>query len=82
MPQGLQDYFARQWAENFMFYIRVDNAEAWYHHAAKVLESSRYGEARAAPPKRDSHGDLVTCVWDPCGVLLNFTEPAADPDQG
>lgn len=71
----LQDYYARKWAENFMLYITVSSAEAWYHHAAKLVETGRYADARVAPPKKTEHGDLVTYVWDPCGVLLHFAQP-------
>ncbi len=77
----LQDYYAKKWAQNFMFYIRVDSAEAWFHHATKVVEGGRFGDARAAPPKRQSHGDIVTFVWDPCGVLLHFAQSTDEPAE-
>lgn len=71
----LQDYYARQWADNFMIYVTVEDAEAWYHHAAKIIETGRFGDARVSPPKKQDHGDIVTFAWDPCGVLLHFAQP-------
>ncbi|MEM9530460.1 MAG: VOC family protein [Pseudomonadota bacterium] len=73
----LQDYYARKWADNFMMYITVDDAEAWFHHAIKLVEGGEFDDARATPPKREPHGATVTHVWDPCGVLLHFAQPDA-----
>ena len=70
----LQAYYKRAWANNFMFYINVEDAQAWYEHVEKVLAEGDYGKARAKPPKKQSHGDIVTHVWDPSGVLLHFAQ--------
>lgn len=71
----LQRFYAKELAENFMIYVVVDDAEAWYHHAAKVVESGAFPTVRASPPKEEPYGALVTYVWDPCGVLLHFAQP-------
>jgi hypothetical protein len=47
----LQDYYVREWAENFMMAVIVSDAGAWFRRGA-----------------------TVTYVWDPCGVLLHFTQ--------
>lgn len=70
----LQDYYQRGWANNFMFYINVENAQVWYEHISKVLEQGRFGKARVNAPKLQPHGDLVTHAWDPSGVLLHFAQ--------
>lgn len=70
----LQDYYNKGWANNFMFYINVEDAQAWYEHILKVLEDGRFGKARVNEPKRQSHGDIVTHAWDPSGVLLHFAQ--------
>jgi len=73
----LQDFYARDWAENFMIYVDVEDAHAWHEHAAVVAESFPPGTVRVAAPKREEYGALVTYVWDPCGVLLHLAAPTA-----
>ena len=70
----LQDHYVREWAENFMFTVVVRSAQAWFDRAAAVVGSGEFGDARVAEPKREDWGATVTYVWDPCGVLIHFTE--------
>lgn len=70
----LQDYYNKGWANNFMFYINVEDTQAWYEHVLEVLEKGNFGKARANEPKQQPHGDIVTHVWDPSGVLLHFAQ--------
>lgn len=70
----LQDFYAKDWAENWMLYVDVDDADAWYAHARRVIADGRHPGARTAPPKDEPYGARVTYVWDPCGVLLHFAQ--------
>lgn len=70
----LQDYYVKQWAENFMLAIIVSDAAAWFERVSSVLACGEYGNARVAEPKVEDWGATVTYVWDPCGVLLHFTQ--------
>jgi len=70
----LQDHYVRDWAENFMITVVVDDAAVWYRHVISVLTDGDYGGARVAEPRREEWGATVTYVWDPCGVLLHFTQ--------
>ena len=70
----LQDYYVKDWAENSMLVVEVPDAGAWYDHVERVLATGTYGHARAAAPQQQDWGALVTYVWDPCGVLLHFTQ--------
>lgn len=72
----LQDYYQREWCENSMLHITVENAEAWFRHATAVLGARSYGAARVKAPEMQDYGALVTHVWDPVGVLLHFAQPA------
>ena len=67
----LQRYYQREWCENSMLHITVEDADAWYRHVTAVLESRSYGAARVNPPKKESYGAFVTYVWDPVGVLVH-----------
>ncbi|MFK7921986.1 MAG: VOC family protein [Bacteroidia bacterium] len=70
----LQDYYKKAWAHNFMFYINVVDAQAWYEHVTKVLSGQAFGAAKVKAPEKQPHGDIVCFVWDPCGVLLHFAQ--------
>ena len=71
----LQNYYAKDWAENFMLHIQVEDAQAWHDHAAAIVATNRFPGIRVAAPKQEPYGALVTYVWDPCGVLLHFAQP-------
>jgi catechol 2,3-dioxygenase-like lactoylglutathione lyase family enzyme len=70
----LQNYYVREWAENSMLVVEVADAQAWYEHIAAAIGSGEFGGARVEPPARQDYGATVTFVWDPCGVLLHFTQ--------
>ena len=72
----LQNYYQRQWCENSMLHITVEDAEAWHRHTEAVLEGRSYGAARVKAPEMQDYGALVTHVWDPVGVLLHFAQPS------
>jgi hypothetical protein len=71
----LQKYYQRQWCENSMLHIAVEDAQAWHDHALKVINSKRYAAARVSEPTVQDYGSLVTFVWDPVGILLHFAQP-------
>jgi len=67
----LQNYYVKDWAENFMMKFFVDDIHSWHEHAKKVIDAGNYSNARYDQP--ETMGDTtVFHVWDPCGVLLIF----------
>lgn len=70
----LQDFYVKDWAENSMLVVEVTDATAWHRHIERSLADGDYGDARVAEPQQQDWGALVTYVWDPCGVLLHFTQ--------
>lgn len=78
----LQKYYQRQWCENSMLHVTVNNAEAWYQKIRAMLEKRKYGAARVNPPKHEPYGALVTYVWDPVGVLWHLAEPVDPKERG
>jgi uncharacterized glyoxalase superfamily protein PhnB len=70
----LQDYYVKDWAENFMLTVSVADAGAWYERIAAAVADGAFGDARVAEPKHEDWGATVTYVWDPSGVLLHFTQ--------
>ena len=70
----LQNYYKKDWAENFMMKLQVDDLEAWHAHAKDVINNYDFAHARY-DEKIDLAGDTkVFHVWDPCGVLLIFLD--------
>lgn len=74
----LQNYYHKDWAENFMLHITVEDAGAWYRHASAQIISGQFRSARVQKPQEEPYGALVTYVWDPCGVLLHFAQPTEE----
>ena len=70
----LQDYYVKDWANNFMFHVDVEDAHAWHTHASKVIAEGNFDYARLNEPKLMDYGPIVTHVWDPSGVLLHFAQ--------
>ncbi len=70
----LQDFYVKDWAENSMLVVEVADAAAWYRHVERALADGDFGNARVAAPEQKDWGAVVTYVWDPCGVLLHFTQ--------
>ena len=70
----LQNYYQREWANNFMLHITVEDAHAWYQHASAVIKAGNWEYARLREPSMQDYGALVTFVWDPSGVLLHFAQ--------
>jgi hypothetical protein len=70
----LQNYYVKDWANNFMFQVSVNDAAAWYAHVSKNLEAENFDYARLNPPKKEDYGAITTHVWDPSGVLIHFSQ--------
>ncbi|MDB6062589.1 MAG: hypothetical protein JWM78_2692 [Verrucomicrobiaceae bacterium] len=70
----LQNYYAKEWAENTMLHITVADAFSSYTRIKALLESGEFAPARVAEPKQESYGALVTYLWDPAGVLLHLAQ--------
>ncbi|MEX2168924.1 MAG: VOC family protein [Pirellulales bacterium] len=69
----LQDYYVKDWAENLMVVIGVDDAEAWHQHVRKIAASGDFDNVRIKPPEAVDDS-LVLHVTDPSGVLLVFVQ--------
>lgn len=70
----LQNYYVKDWANNFMLQFDVDDARAWYDHVKPIIDSGEFGHARVAEPEIVGDDTVITHVWDPTGVLLIFIQ--------
>lgn len=67
----LQNYYNKDWAENFMMKLAVDDIGGWHAHAKEVIDNGDFEHARY--DEIELIGDTkIFNVWDPCGVLLIF----------
>ena len=69
----LQNYYVKDFAENFMVKIGVDDVEAWHERARQIADSGEFEGVRIKPPE-PVENFLVLHVIDPAGVLLVFVE--------
>ena len=72
-PFRLQDYYVKEWAENFMVKIGVDDVEAWHQRAREIVNSGEFDNISVKPPEKVDEF-LVLHVVDPSGVLLVFVQ--------
>jgi hypothetical protein len=70
----LQRFYAKEWADNFMIYVDVDDADAWFAHLKRIVDSGEFEGVAVKPPKLEDYGAKVTYAYDPCGVLLHFAQ--------
>ncbi len=70
----LQNYYNKDWAQNFMVHISVECAQDCYQRVREVIESGHFPGTRVNAPEQQPYGALVAHVWDPSGVLLHFCQ--------
>ncbi len=70
----LQNYYVKEWAENFMISIEVEDAAAWWRHINELIVNEWGESVRVKPPKEEPWGATITYCWDPSGVLIHFSE--------
>lgn len=70
----LQNYYVKDWAENFMMKFDVDDIEGWHEHAKKTIDEGDFGNARYDRSIELIGDTKIFHIWDPCGVLLIFIQ--------
>lgn len=70
----LQRYYNKDWAENLMLSLRVDDLDAWWAHIDGLDLPGNFGVRPPAPPKDYPWGLREVHVIDPAGVLWHFVQ--------
>ena len=70
----LQKHFQKEWAENFMMQLMVDNLVAWWAHLASLDLPARFGVPAPKPPAVQPWGLRIAYVTDPSGVLWHVAQ--------
>ena len=69
----LQNFYVKDWANNFMMAMHVDDLDAWWTEVQTIVDSGDFPGARAKAPQLEDWGMRVTYIWDPSGVLWHVT---------
>ena len=70
----LQRYYKKEWAENCMMQMMVDNLDAWWQHIEALNLPEIFGVQAPRAPAMQPWGLRVGFVWDPSGVLWHVAE--------
>ena len=78
----LQRYYQKDWAENSMVQLMVDDLDAWWGHLVSLDLPGRFGVPAPRPPILQPWGLRIAYVVDPSGVLWHVAErrPGARSD--
>jgi catechol 2,3-dioxygenase-like lactoylglutathione lyase family enzyme len=70
----LQRYYQKDWAENFMMQLMVDDLDAWWAHINALDLPGQFGVPPPKPPAMQPWGLRISYVVDPSGVLWHVAQ--------
>jgi len=70
----LQRHYQKDWAENFMMQLMVDNLDDWWTHIQTLDLPTKFKVPSPKPPKKQPWGLRIAYVVDPSGVLWHIAE--------
>jgi uncharacterized glyoxalase superfamily protein PhnB len=70
----LQRYYQKDWAENTMLQLMVDDLDAWWNHIVDLDLPRHFGVQSPKPPAMQPWGLRVAYVFDPSGVLWHICQ--------
>lgn len=70
----LQDYYVKEWADNFMLQLLVRDVDAWWNRVESAKLQADFAVPAPKPPAMQSWGMKVGFVIDPSGVLWHVAE--------
>lgn len=70
----LQNHYSKDWAENFMMQLMVDDLDAWWQRIVALDLPGRFGVPAPKPPALQPWGLRIAYVVDPSGVLWHVAQ--------
>jgi predicted enzyme related to lactoylglutathione lyase len=70
----LQRHFQKDWAENFMMQLMVDDLDVWWVHIESLELAKQFGVPPPKAPAMQPWGLRVAYVIDPTGVLWHVAQ--------
>ena len=77
----LQRYYKKEWAENFMMQLMVDDLDAWWTHISSLDLAKRFDVPSPRAPAMQPWGLRIAYVVDPSGVLWHIAQRRDDAVQ-
>lgn len=77
----LQRYYQKEWAENFMMQLMVDDLDAWWAHIQSLELPAKFGVTPPKPPADQPWGLRIAYLVDPCGVLWHIAQRRKGKEQ-
>ncbi len=79
----LQHHFQKEWAENFMMQLMVDDLDGWWRQIETLDLQATFGVAPPKPPMMQPWGLRIAYVVDPSGVLWHVAQrrPGIEHDR-
>ena len=77
----LQRHYNKDWAENCMMQLMVDDLDAWWKHIEALDLPSTFNVQPPRAPAMQTWGLRVAYVFDPCGVLWHIGQRRAGAEQ-
>lgn len=74
----LQDRYQKEWAENCMLQLMVDDLDAWWLHIDALDLPNRFGVKSPRAPAMQPWGLRVAFLFDPAGVLWHVAQRRDD----
>jgi predicted enzyme related to lactoylglutathione lyase len=78
----LQNHYRKEWAENFMMQLLVDDLDVWWQRIVSLDLPGKFGVPMPRPPTTQPWGLRIAYVVDPSGVLWHVAQrrPAVTHD--
>jgi catechol 2,3-dioxygenase-like lactoylglutathione lyase family enzyme len=70
----LQNYYQKEWAENFMMQLMVDDLDAWWEHITAIDLPGQFGVPPPKAPAMQPWGLRIVYLVDPSGVLWHIAQ--------
>ncbi|HEY6370599.1 MAG TPA: VOC family protein [Candidatus Sulfotelmatobacter sp.] len=70
----LQPYYQKDWAENFMMQLMVDDLDVWWAHINRLDLPGKFKVPPPRAPAMQPWGLRIAYVVDPSGVLWHIGE--------
>lgn len=74
----LQNYYQKEWAENFMMQWMVDDLDAWWKHLSRLDLPGQFPSTSLRPPAMQPWGLRIAYLVDPSGVLWHLAQRRPD----
>jgi len=74
----LQGYYVKEWAENMVMHVLVEDVDAWWRHIDSLGLNRQFDVSSPGPPKAEPWGLTVAYVFDPSGVLWHFAQATSE----